>query len=554
MQRVLVMRMRQRALVSGLCLDWSAATLSGLAVAGLGLTVLPATLAAQEVVQQLPNPASETLNDAMRRLSRNPASLPALLDAGRASINLGDLDAAEGFYERAEAIAPTDGAVLAGKALLAVHRVDPLSALRLFDAARAAGTDLDPYAADHGLALDLTGQNAAAQERYGVALAQAADPEVERRLALSYAMAGDRAASEAMLLPLMQRGDRAAYRTHAFALAILGREEEAVAISEAMLPARIALRMDPYLRHMRRLTPSQQAAAANLGVFPASADIGLGDTQLARRIEQPTTPALSGTSDARLIPGGAPLGPSAEDEAAMDGPTAEDEAALARTEPVAPPVVVAAIERELPPIVRTPAPPPPAPAPPPPAPRPAPAPVVVTRLDTPAPVPAPAPAPSISIAEASPVPAPAAEEVSLAEAFAAFTRPAANPRAQAAAGAVDITAIVPVREVRRPPPPPPPPPSPPPPPPHPSRHWVQLATGQDIAAFRFDWRRLVRTADGALDGREPYRARWGQTNRLVTGPFASTREAQAFVARLAEAGIDSFRFTSSAGEEVVELN
>ncbi len=522
--------------------------LSGL---GLGLLTVPAALWAQEVVQQLPNPASATLNDAMRRLSRNPGSLPALIDAGRASLELNDVEAAEGFFQRARSIAPGDGAVLAGQALVAVRRLDPLTALTLFDQARAAGENLDRYAADHGLALDLTGQNAAAQERYGVALAGGSNAEVERRLALSYAIAGDQAASEATLRPLLDRRDVAAYRARAFALAILGREEEAVSIAEVMLPPRVATRMDPYLRHMRALTPSQQAAAANLGVFPASTDIGRDSEQLARRIDRSAVPAPSGTSDARLIPGGAPLGPSADDEAAMDGLTAEDEAALARAyaaaeadaaaaRVVAPPVVVAVLEPALPAQVAPPPPPPP---------------VVVTRLEL--------PVPSFSIAELEPAPTPppppppnpAAEaEVSLAEAFAAFTLPAATPRVRAAAGAVDITAIDPVREVRRPPPPPPPPPSPPPPPPHPSRHWVQVATGQDVAAFRFDWRRLVREADGVLAGREAYRARWGQTNRLVTGPFASAREAQAFIARLEEKGIDSFRFTSSAGEEVVALN
>jgi hypothetical protein len=541
------MRLRKRAaggLGPFLGAGWPAATLSAL---GLALAFASVPLAAQEVVQQLPDPAAAALNDAMRRLGRNPASLPALLDAGRAALSLNDIDAAAGFFERARAIAPGDGAVLAGRALVAVRQLNPTQALELFAAARAAGEDLDPYASEHGLALDLTGQNSAAQERYGVALAGGSNPEVERRLALSFAIAGDQAASEATLRPLLDQRDVAAYRTRAFALAILGREEEAVSIAEVMLPARVAVRMDPYLRRMRTLTPSQQAAAANLGVFPADAD--RGEVQLARRVQQPAVPEPSGTSDARLIPAGEPLGPSAEDLAAMDDPAVLVEAPAPTA---APPVVVAVLSPELPALVRPAA--PPAPPPPPPAPPP-PAPVVVARLETPVPT----PARSFSIAAPEPVttPAPAAaveEEVSLAEAFAAFTRPSALPASRAMPGAVDITAIEPVREVRRPPPPPPPPPSPPPPPPHPSRHWVQVATGQDVAAFRFDWRRMVREADGALNGRTPYRARWGQTNRLLTGPFASTREANAFVTRLTEAGIDAFRFTSSSGEEVVALN
>ena len=518
-----------------------------LALAFATTAVNPMGAQAQEVVQQLPNPATATLNDAMRRLSRNPGSLPALLDAGRASIDLDDTDAAEGFFRRAGAVAPNDGAVLAGLALVAVRRREPQAALTLFDRASAAGTDLAPYAADHGLALDLVGRNAEAQERYGVSLGNGGNVEVERRLALSYAIAGDEAASEATLLPLLQRRDVPAYRTRAFALAILGREEEAVSIAEAMLPARIARRMEPYLRSMQQLSPSQQAAAANLGVFPPTSEIGREPVELARRMDMTAAPSPSGQSDARLIPGGEPLGPAAVPAAAA---------------PVAAPAAAVAVVQELPAIVPPePSPPPepaivfasaaatetvqPLPEPAAPEPQPQPEPVVVAVLDS--------PAPSFSIAEpvAQPEPAPPAEEeISLAEAFSAFRLAEGLPTIQSAQGAVDITAIEPRREVR----PPPAPPAPPPPPPHPSRHWVQVATGQDIAAFRFDWRRLVRQADGVLANREPYRARWGQTNRLVTGPFASTREAQAFITRLGEKGIDAFRFTSSAGEEVLELN
>lgn len=495
-----------------------------LALAGAGLATAPASSQAQEVVQQLPNPASATLNEALRQLSRNPASLPALVSAGRASIALDDIDAAEGFFARARAVAPADGGVLAGMAVLAVRRLDAAGALDLFARARDAGADIDADAADHGLAFDLAGRNSEAQQRYGVALARASggDAEIERRLALSYAIAGDGAASEATLLPLLQRRDVAAYRTRAFALAILGREEEAVSIAEAMLPARIARRMDPYLRNMGQLTAGQQAAAANLGVFPSSAEIGRESPQLARRIDLPEAPAPSGTSDARLIPGGEPLGPA-------------QPASQPATQPAAAATVASA---ELPP--------------------------VVIRTVDPAPVAQEVPAPSFSLAEANPVtspptpssPAPAAivpvEEVSLAEAFAGFTLPEDDRAVAAPAGAIDMATFQPRREVR--PPPPPPPPPPPAPPPHPSRIWVQVATGQDVAAFRFDWRRLVRASEGVLDGREPHRARWGQTNRLLVGPFASTREANQFVTRLGEKGIDAFRFTSAAGEQVVRLD
>ena len=106
-------------------------------------------------------------------------------------------------------------------------------------------------------------------------------------------------------------------------------------------------------------------------------------------------------------------------------------------------------------------------------------------------------------------------------------------------GAVDITAIQAAREAPAPAAPT-----------APSRHWVQVATGQDVSAFRFDWRRIVRNAGGLLDGREPFTARWNETNRLLTGPFESRSAAQAFVTELGEAGVDAFRFTSADGEVV----
>jgi tetratricopeptide (TPR) repeat protein len=128
-----------------------------------GTALAPAPLAAQEVVQALPNPASAELSNALQRLSRNPNSVPALVDAGRASLALDNLDAAQGFFSRALAISPEDGRVLAGLALVALRGGDAVTALHFFDNADAAGEPMAPLAADHGLAYDLVGNNAGAQ-------------------------------------------------------------------------------------------------------------------------------------------------------------------------------------------------------------------------------------------------------------------------------------------------------------------------------------------------------------------------------------------------------
>jgi hypothetical protein len=83
---------------------------------------------------------------------------------------------------------------------------------------------------------------------------------------------------------------------------------------------------------------------------------------------------------------------------------------------------------------------------------------------------------------------------------------------------------------------------------------VQVATGRDKAALAFDWRRMSREAPEVFKGQRPSVTAWGQTNRLLTGPFASQKEANAFMANLKKAGISgSFVWTSPAGQVVDAL-
>ncbi len=577
--------------------------LSGAAALAGAALALPLSASAQPVVQALPNPAQQRLNDALRTLGQDPHSVRALTEAGQASIGLGDLNAAAGFFRRAEAVAPADGGVKAGLAAIAVRQGQALEALRLFAEAEAAGEPMQIHAAERGLAYDLVGDTVHAQEQYQVSLAIGADPEVVRRMALSQAIAGNQAASEATLLPLLQGRDLAAYRTRAFALAILGKDDEAVSIAETMLPERLSGRLAPYLRYMPRLTRAQQAAAGNLGIFPRAAEIGRDDPAVAAYAASIAVPAPVRTADARLVPNGAPLGrrESAAAPAPSPAPAPAPQAAASTPQASAAPDRVYAVA-PAPAPQPTPAPPPamvqavPTPTPAPaatvqavPTPTPTPA-ATVQAVPTPTPPPAavaqaqPAPAPAVSAAtpvataseppivgpvdEEAPVvvaalpgaapsaepprpsislPAPPPEQADLAAAFADFT--ASGPTPQPIEGAVDITTIQPRREA----PPRPATPAPPPRPVQPSRQWVQVATGRDTAALEFDWRRIKRSAGGLLDKYKPYVAAWGQTNRLVAGPFASAAEAQDFVAKLKGKQLDSFRFTSAQGEEVRPL-
>lgn len=448
---------------------------------------------AQAVVQPLPDPATQKLNEALRALSRNARSLDSLVAAAEASLALDDVDAAGGFIQRAEAEAPSDARVMGARAAWLVRRQQPVEALRLFAEVERAGALGAAHLADRGLAYDLVGDNVRAQRDYELALSMGPNSAVSRRLALSQAIAGDQRASEATLLPLLQRSDLAAYRARAFALAILGKTDEAVSIAETMLPARLSSRLGPYLRYMPRLTRSQQAAAANLGAFPQAAQIGRDDPVVAAYGAGPASPATARAADARLVPSGEPLGARAEGGA---------------------PIVRAAVQPS-----RS---------------QPAPQPVASASASPP------------SLPPTSPEPAP--EQRNLAAAFADFSLPAGSMAAVApGSGAVDVTSITPRREA-------PPAAAPPPKPVIPSRHWVQVATGRDTGALAFDWRRIKRSAGGLLDRAEPHIARWGQTNRLVAGPFPTAREADRLVGELKQKDIDSFRFTSEQGEDVKPLD
>src|SRR5690348_2888350 len=153
-----------------------------------------AAAAAQDhaVVQPLPPPAAGQLTAALQRLARSPGDFDALIAAGRASLDLGDIDAATGFFGRADAVRPGDPRVKAGLATANLKSDRPIEALQMFDQALAAGAPATSLAGDRGLAYDLVGDNVSAQAQYRLALSQGPDAEISRRLGLSLAISGDK--------------------------------------------------------------------------------------------------------------------------------------------------------------------------------------------------------------------------------------------------------------------------------------------------------------------------------------------------------------------------
>ena len=639
------------------------------------------------VVQPLPSQQSYQLNAALTRLAANPRDISALLDAGNAALTLGDNDAALGFFGRADQLSPNDPRVKSALASALVKNEDPFAAIPLFDAAERAGVRDSSLAGDRGLAYDLVGDNLSAQRYYRQALASApSNDEIVRRLALSLAIGGDRKASEATLLTQLRRSEPAAWRTRAFVLAILGDTEEAVKIATGTMPRDLSDAMVPYLRYMGRLTPAQQAAAANFGHFPRAAQIGRDDPRVARyaalnpRRAVPAVAALAAKSD-----GSARKGKNDRVERRRERIAVRDSGTkgVTRTQEVT--------------VVQRPVAVLPAPAP---APVPAPAPTQIARTSppvrvaaatlppvafprpsefrpatAPAPTPAPAPAPGPAFASLALKPAVAPPVVTRTApaasapvfAVAAPTQIAVPPSSVAVATASSVASnldvarraqqtgsqltatsvplsVVPTVTPAQAPAPVLVPSSPPAPEPrrdltaafsdfrppaeedraaiavdisklpsrakkpgladergpipdaptgtrrtaaaepatstaakkgidpktgkpnkiadktpkpvvpsHPSRIWVQLGVGRNKEALGFDWRKLGKAQAELFKGRKAWTTPWGQTNRLLVGPFETQAAASAFLKEARKKDGDAFVWTSPAGQAVDAL-
>ncbi|HYG47086.1 MAG TPA: SPOR domain-containing protein [Allosphingosinicella sp.] len=87
----------------------------------------------------------------------------------------------------------------------------------------------------------------------------------------------------------------------------------------------------------------------------------------------------------------------------------------------------------------------------------------------------------------------------------------------------------------------------------PSRVWVQVAGGADKGALPREFARLKAKAPKLLGGRGAWTAPLNATNRLLVGPFASAKEAQAFVNQLKAEDLSGFAWTSPAGQKVEKL-
>jgi Flp pilus assembly protein TadD len=532
----------------------------------------------------------DALSRNLRSLASNPKSVTALMGAGKAALELGDAQAALTFFARAEEQLPGDGRIKMWIGSALVQLQQPHAALKFFRDATELGVPVAELARDRGLAFDLTGNPREAQRDYRLALQRGRDDETARRLALSLAISGEREPALQLLEGQLLVRDRAAERTRALVLALTGDSAGAARAAAAAMPGPQASAMAPFLARLPSLSPAERALAVHLGVFPndgrtaapaayavnnfaqAVTEAGRPDpdqSALARRspprepvssaprrrpgaeegtLAPPTrriaarpTRSRSGGSDPALArPRGADSVPARRD--ADSGPKPVEPS---RTEPgretfaAADPPPAATTFALAPATVVDSAPPP---AQPQSEPQPAELAIAAAQTSTPPPQAEAVPTGSrladlsaaiASIAEPEPERAPVR------------TAPA-KPKPAARAAMTASTAAKPAAK-------PPAKKAKPAPPAEPSRVWVQVAGGAQKAWLPREYARLKAKAPKLLGGRSAWTTPLSATNRLLVGPFAGSKEAQAFVNQLKAADLSAFAWTSAAGQKIEKL-
>ena len=208
----------------------------------------------------------------VRTLASHPREFDSLIGAGKAALELGDAQAAAGFFARADEANPRSPLPQAGMGAVSVANGEPQEALSYFKRAQQLGLTAPVLGCDRGLAYDLMGQQAQAQADYRAALSSRDAEEARRRLALSLGISGDRIGAFSVLQPLLMRRDPAAQRIRAFVLALVGDERGASSAIEGAMPGSGA-RMAGFFRLLPSLSAAQKAAAVHLGIFPDPSEI-----------------------------------------------------------------------------------------------------------------------------------------------------------------------------------------------------------------------------------------------------------------------------------------
>lgn len=230
------------------------------------LAAMPSAAVA-EAVPVYSESAGDALARNVRTLADDPKNFQALVAAGKAALDLGDAQAAAGFFGRAQDLNSNSPLPSEGMGAALAETGDPNGALTYFTRAQQLGASVTSLGCDRGLAYDLLGRQTAAQTDYRAALNGPDRNEARRRLALSLAIGGKKALAMSTLQPLLQNRDLPTQRTLALVLALSGDIVGAKAALDSTMPG-ASVRMDPFFRRLPSLSTVQKAAAVHLGIFP----------------------------------------------------------------------------------------------------------------------------------------------------------------------------------------------------------------------------------------------------------------------------------------------
>ncbi|QDP19150.1 SPOR domain-containing protein [Sphingomonas xanthus] len=500
------------------------------------LAVALSVAAAPPAIAAAPESPASALSRHIRVLATSPRDFNALVGAGRAALDLGDVQAAAGFYGRAEEVNPNAPAAKAGLGAAMAQMGDADGAIFYFNQATRLGAQPLTLALDRGLARDLNGDLGGAQSDYRLAINSLGSDEARRRLALSLAIARDRKGALDALQPLLNRRDPAAQRTRAFVLALLGDQAGAAQAIEAVMPGGSA-QFAPFFRFLPALSIGEKAAAVHLGIFPENAA-----ARVAANVTTPAAPAV-GTARAASPPPAPVAAPvrvaTREPVAASPSPSfslpsstsgaspsfslpsanraASTEPRLAQNDPPEPIVQTGEVTGESSNLVGIDK--------------------VLATIAEASPPPPPAPEPKV---EAPPPPKPKVEK---SKPDAAAVRAAKIAADKKAAEKKERDAKLAAEKKERE---------------EAARlgvkgtYWVQLAGGSNQDRMSNEYRKLSAKAGSLLKSRSGYVTEGKEYFRLLVGPFDNKSDSQAFVNRLAKEGVDGFSWTRTPTQIKIE--
>jgi len=517
-----------------------------------------ASAAPATVVSVAPESPGTALSRHIRILASDPRDFNALIGAGHAALELGDVQAAAGFFGRAEEVNPRAPAAKAGLGAAMANMGDADGAIYYFDQATRLGASALAIALDRGLARDLNGDLAAAQTDYRLAIQTLNSDEGRRRLALSLAIGRDKAGALGAIQPLLNRRDPGAQRTRAFVLALVGDQAGASQAIEAVMPGGSA-RFAPFFTLLPHLSVQEKAAAVHLGMFPDNAAAKVAAAQAAERQQQlaartapparggPAHADTSTTADKPAAPttqpvriaSNQPAPPSPGPKPSFSLPSQSASASPSFSLPSAtsaPPTVSNVAQSEPPPAepgsVQSPVEQEPA--------------SELAKAEAADPFEGnltsidkllaaieeapPSPEPKVEAKKPEPTATRKAADKKAADKKAAAEKKAREEKLAAEKKAREEAAKLGVK----------------------GTYWVQLAGGSNQDRMANEYQRLSAKAGKLLKSRAGYVTEGKDYFRLVVGPFGTKAESQAFVNKLEKEGVDGFSWTRTPPKIKIE--